>query len=77
MLMGKFSFCENTWAGPETPWHIRSLDERGKKLTGGAYSLALCGHVVHWDLNVEITQHHLGHCCRKCKKEYQILVNMG
>ena len=65
-----FSFCENTWAGSETPWHIRKLTTNGRKLTGGADSVALCGRFVYWDLDIEITEHHLTHCCQKCRKEY-------
>jgi len=66
----KYSFCETVTAGPNTPWHIRSLSEQGQKLGGGADTPALCGRKVAWDLAVEITESHLTHCCRRCQIEY-------
>ena len=65
-----FSFCETVTASGTTPWHIRKLTARGRKLTGGADTPALCGREVSWDLDVSITAHHLGHCCPKCKEVY-------
>jgi len=70
--MDKFSFCENVMAGPMTPWHIRKLSKKGIKLGGGADTIALCGQVVSWDLQVEITEHHLTHCCQRCRKEFNL-----
>lgn len=66
----RFSFCETASAGPQTPWHIRELTEVGFKFSGGADSLGLCGRKVGWDLNVAITQHHLGHCCKECAAHF-------
>ena len=51
-------------------WHIRLLTEQGEKLSGGADSPALCGKEVAWDLKVDITLHHLGHCCPVCRQKY-------
>ena len=65
------SFCETVSASSESPWHIRKLTEKGKKLGGGADTESLCGFRVSWDLNVEITEHHLNHCCKLCASEYR------
>jgi len=65
------SFCEKATAGPWSRWHIRPLTEIGRKLGGGADTVALCGTKVAWDLAVEITEHHLTHCCPECAKRYK------
>lgn len=62
----KFAFCESVYATSTSPWHIRKLTDKGFKLSGGADTNALCNREVSWDLDVEITQHHLSHCCRRC-----------
>lgn len=62
------SFCETVTAGPQTPWHIRTVTDTGLHLGGGADTPALCGRVVAWDLRVEITPHHLSHACRECAR---------
>lgn len=64
--VGKYSFCESMYATGSSPWHVRLLTEKGRKLGGGADTSALCGRQVAWDLSVELTQHHLTHCCRSC-----------
>jgi hypothetical protein len=51
-----FAFCENQAAGSTSPWHIRRLTEKGKKLGGGADTPALCGHIVHWDRAYPLTR---------------------
>lgn len=65
-----YSFCETATAGPMAPWHIRELTDKGRKLGGGADTPALCGRAVAWDLQVDMTLHHLKHCCVQCKKQY-------
>ena len=65
------SFCETMFASGVTPWHIRKLTEVGRKLGGGADTESLCGKRVSWDLNVEITPHHLTHCCLYCRRIYE------
>ena len=66
-----YSFCEIVQASGSTPWHIRLLTKKGKKLGGGADTVALCGREVSWDLNVEITDGHLVHCCKDCVDAYK------
>ena len=66
-----YSFCESAWATSRTPWHIRELSAAGRKLGGGADTPAICGREVAWDLEVEITEHHLAHCCQKCAERYR------
>jgi hypothetical protein len=65
-----YAFCETATAGPNSKWHIRRLTHRGKKLGGGADTLALCSAKPAWDLNAEITYHALQQCCLRCKNEY-------
>ena len=73
--MNKFkkmcSFCESVHASGSSPWHIRELTKAGKFLGGGADTLALCGRKVCWDLETEINEHHLKHCCQKCREIYE------
>ena len=70
----RFAFCESVFAVPNGTWHIRAVGEEGLKLGGGA-SAPLCGFGGHWqngwDLNVEITEHHLAHACPKCVAAYR------
>lgn len=71
-----YSFCERVWAGPSSPWHIRRLSSAGRKLGGGIDTRSLCGRIVPpegkgWDLDVEITSHHLTHSCKACVAEYE------
>lgn len=66
-----FSFCES--ASGNGPWHIRRLTAAGPKFGGGVDSPALCGRDLHggWDLDVQITPHHLRHCCFMCAGKYR------
>lgn len=71
-----YSFCERVWAGPRSPWHIRRLSPIGRKLGGGIDTPSLCGRIVPpegkgWDLDVEITPHHLTHSCKLCVEVYR------
>ena len=67
MEAGAYSFCETVFASSSSPWHIRPLTAKGKKLGGGADTVALCGRVVAWDLNVKMTGFHLSHnACKAC-----------
>jgi len=73
--MKTYSFCENCHAGPFSKWHIRPLTDKGKKLGGGADTLALCGKKVHWDKGVEFSFHHLEkNCCKKCRDKIGVEV---
>lgn len=66
-----FSFCESVHATSHSPWHIRPLTEAGKKLGGGVDTESLCLIVSRgWDLEVDITEHHLKHACKRCVAEY-------
>jgi hypothetical protein len=47
----KYSYCETIAA---YVWHIRRLTAVGRKLSGGADTLALCKAKVLWDLNFPI-----------------------
>ena len=68
----KYSFCECVEATSYSKWHIRKLTEIGRKLGGGADTLALCGRKVCWDLNVRITHFHLEYnACKKCREIYE------
>lgn len=70
--VARFSFCETISATGTSPWHIRQLTDKGLKLGGGADSKSLCGREVAWDLEVEITRHHLIYnSCRRCFQRYQ------
>jgi hypothetical protein len=68
----KYSFCEGVWATARSPWHIRRIGKDGAKHYGGGIDTAsLCGRVVEgWDLEVEITRHHLSHACPACVAKY-------
>ena len=65
-----YSFCETATAGPRSRWHIRQLTEKGRKPSGGADTPSLCGLDVAWDLEVDITTHHLSHSCPECTKKF-------
>jgi hypothetical protein len=65
-----FSFCEQANASGTTPWHIRRLSAAGRKPSGGADTPSLCGRTVSWDLEGEVTPHHLTHCCQRCAAVY-------
>jgi hypothetical protein len=67
----QYAFCERVTAGPTSPWHIRQLTDKGKKLGGGADTPSLCGSKMAWDVNVDITEHHLGHSCKECVRLYR------
>jgi hypothetical protein len=84
--MNTYSFCESvTGIGP---WHIRQLSPAGKKTGGGIDSPSLCGRIYPsgattpngkrgfggWDLDVEITEHHLRHACKECACVYRALI---
>lgn len=68
----RFSFCESVTASGRSPWHIREIPEGEKLKTGGGITTPfLCGRKVNgWDLDVEITEHHLTHTCKSCFAEY-------
>lgn len=73
--MATYSFCESVAAGPRSPWHIRKLTDKGKKLGGGIDTPGLCGHprvTYGWDLDVDINEFHLEKVtCKECLKIYR------
>jgi hypothetical protein len=67
-----YRFCESVAATGAGPWHIRKLGPKGVMLGGGIDTRSLCGHVrIGWDLDVELTDHHLGHSCKECVRLYR------
>lgn len=67
----QYVFCETAMAGPRSKWHIRQLTEQGLKPSGGADTPSLCGRDVAWDLEVDLTIHHLQNsACLKCAEKY-------
>lgn len=67
-----YSFCESVHATSHSPWHIRRLDDAGRKLGGGITTASLCELVTRgWDLQVKITPHHLAsNTCKRCLAIY-------
>jgi len=70
-----YALCEPITAGAYTYWHIRPLTAQGKKLGGGADTLALCGRKMSWDLktdvrDVELTNPYMN-VCPECTQIYQ------
>jgi hypothetical protein len=71
-----YSFCESVAASGRSPWHIRRVTDKGRKLSGGADTPTLCGRDLHggWDLSSEITELGLSvpmHTCQKCAEAYR------
>lgn len=65
----EYSFCETIVA---YVWHIRPLTGVGRKLNGGAYTTALCGAKVVWDIGSPINlSPPLDGLCRRCAEIYQ------
>lgn len=71
MNTGQYSFCETVTATGSSPWHIRKLTKTGQKLGGGADTKSLCGLTVAWDLGVQLSTEHFGHCCNSCVWHYE------
>jgi len=68
----RYSFCESVHATGSSPWHIRQLDSSGPKYTGGITTESLCTLVTKgWDVKASITEHHLGHACKRCVSKYR------
>lgn len=76
----EYAFCESVLAGSKSRWHIRKVKDR-LFLTGGLDTPSLCGHVKPFgpalgdiggvDVNVKITERHLGHSCPECVEKYR------
>lgn len=66
----KFAFCETVTAGGSSRWHIRELTTRGKMLSGGADTPALCGREVSWDLRMDVNERQLEIACIVCARNY-------
>lgn len=60
-----YSFCETVTSTGTTPWHIRPLTEKGKKLSGGADTVSLCGRKVAWGLESSVDLKD-ARACRAC-----------
>lgn len=73
----KFAFCETVAAGGGSPWHIRQLTTRGKKLGGGADTPSLCGKQVSWDVRPDINELQLTGACQACVWRYRDRVTHG
>jgi hypothetical protein len=80
----EYAFCEISCAGPRSKWHIRKI--KGQLwLGGGIDTPSLCGYVKPfgpaigdiggWDVNVKITERHLGHACPECVEKYREALN--
>lgn len=67
------SFCESMCAWPGSPWHIRVLTNKGRKLGGGIDTGSLCGLVkMGGDLDVDINEYHLNNnTCQGCLTKYR------
>ena len=80
-LIDQFTYCESSGAQANSKWHIRKLDERGRKLGGGIYSESLCKYLQPisgngwggWDLQTKITDQNLEIACEKCAEIYREL----
>ena len=73
-----FAYCESIYANGETPWHIRKLTKKGKRLGGGADTKALCGRYVAWDLTKPFDQDEVSkkpdsRCCPQCLVSLQAI----
>lgn len=74
--MPKYAFCETVHASGTSPWHIRELTSAGKKLGGGADTLALCGRKASWDLISDPPPAAVNmpeHVCSECWEFYRDL----
>lgn len=73
-----FSFCERDTSSGLGSWCIRQMSDAGRKAGGGIDTASLCGRVkAHggWDLEVELTDHHLSlNACAECVRRYRELV---
>lgn len=61
----ELSFCETITASAISPWHIRALSAKGRKLGGGTDTPAFCGRAVAWDLEVPVDENNQ-RCCAAC-----------
>jgi len=79
------SYCETMAA--IGMWHIRVLTDNGRKISGGADSMTLCGLDAAWDVpsaDVPFVFHpavardnHHGRTCRMCSAAYITSVNLS
>ncbi len=71
-----YALCERSTASPFSPHHVRPLTAVGKKMSGGADTVALCGAEVAWDVSditlteaandLEGQQHESFRVCKTC-----------
>ena len=69
----KYSFCEPASASSISPWCIRPLTDKGRKLGGGVDTQSLCGRVQErfgWDLNTPVSVDD-SRACKKCIEIFQ------
>jgi len=84
--MAKYAFCESSGAGSLSPWHIRPLTRKGKKLGGGIDTRSLCSKVSPssdngvggWDVSADVEGWNLDattdgrrHVCKTCVDVYR------
>ncbi|WIE81201.1 hypothetical protein [Curtobacterium sp. MCSS17_016] len=79
-----YALCERSLATPFSPHHVRPLTAAGKKMSGGADTLALCSAEVAWDVSditleeaaneLEGQQHDAFRVCMKCVERARELV---
>lgn len=74
----RYALCERVTASPTSPHHIRPLTTAGKKMSGGADTVALCGAKVAWDVSdvrldemdtIDQQQHDAFRVCTTCMQK--------
>lgn len=69
--MPNYSLCESVTASPVSRNHIRKLTAKGRMLSGGADTAALCGRAVSWDLATPLQKRRLPYICLTCCEIYE------
>lgn len=77
--MPDYGYCESVTATSISPWCIRVLTTKGRKLGGGIDTASLCGRVKPhqgWDLSVKVDpgKQPVG-VCPRCAKALQDLLS--
>lgn len=74
MFSGEFFFSETVTAHALAPWHIRPAGDKGRCPGGGADTAALCGRVVAWDLDLEVTDETVARVgpCARCAAAFRL-----
>lgn len=70
-MTDKYSLCEGLHPRDYSPWHIRELTDKGRRLKGGIDTSSLCGQVKRGrDLNGEVSRVNTDWVCKKCRLIY-------